>query len=207
MQVPDSALVFDKRIQPPDLPHEIPPSCSWFSEDMAALTPIRPDTTVPYPTSIVSNAMYFLPLHKAGLPEEAKKMGPDQTQPYLQMLQTFISEDAQMPSFTDTRFSRNVSFKKTEVPSRAEVNAVENLSRTSYSAVASLVTACARDTSREATGSATSENSAAGLLPEHELHHISFRKMAHAITKEASQSIRLQLGPPAAGEQAPAFQG
>ncbi|KAL3208253.1 hypothetical protein MRX96_039267 [Rhipicephalus microplus] len=82
VQVPDAALVFDLKIPPPDLRPEIPPLCSSLSEDVEALTPIRPETTEPCPTmcTIVKSTRCRLPDHKVGHSEGANKMSPDQTQ-------------------------------------------------------------------------------------------------------------------------------
>ncbi|KAL3180400.1 hypothetical protein MRX96_008963 [Rhipicephalus microplus] len=58
-------------------------AASFFSlsENVEALTPMRPDTTEPYQTmcTIVNNTKYSLPLHKASLSEDANKMSPNQT--------------------------------------------------------------------------------------------------------------------------------
>ncbi|KAL3177182.1 hypothetical protein MRX96_009877 [Rhipicephalus microplus] len=167
LQVADSASVLDTGIPLPDLPQGLSPSCSSLYEDVEVLTPIGPDTTEPYQTmcTIVNNTRYFLPLHKAGLSEDANKMSPNQTQPCLQTPQTLILEAAQMLSRADTGFSRNVSFEKTKIPGQAEVIAIEKLSWTSSSAVASLDTTCTRDTSPEATSSNMPQSNAARLLP------------------------------------------
>ncbi|KAL3223566.1 hypothetical protein MRX96_049730 [Rhipicephalus microplus] len=73
LQVVNSALVLDPGIPPPDLPQKIVSSRSLSFEDMEALTSIVPATTEPHQTMNVGNEMHSLPLHKAGLSNDANK--------------------------------------------------------------------------------------------------------------------------------------
>ncbi|KAL3192611.1 hypothetical protein MRX96_058833 [Rhipicephalus microplus] len=182
LQVVNSASVLDPEIPPPDLPQEILSSRSLSFEDMKALTFIVPDTTEPQQTMIVGNKVHFLPLRKAGLSVDAKKISRNLTQPCLQTTHTFIFEDAHMLSRADTWHPRDVSFEKSQTPSQAEATAIENLSRTSPRAVPSQDTKSARDSSPEATSWTTSESSAVVLMPNHEMRHNSFREMAQTST-------------------------
>ncbi|KAL3195259.1 hypothetical protein MRX96_015901 [Rhipicephalus microplus] len=135
LQVPDSASVLDLKIPPPDLRPAILSSRSSLSEDMEALASIVPDTTEPYQTTIIGKKMHFLPFPKAGLSEDANKISRNLTLSYLQTTHTFIFEDAQTLSRTDTSLQRNVSFEKIQATSQAEATAIENLRRTSLPAV------------------------------------------------------------------------
>ncbi|KAL3205914.1 hypothetical protein MRX96_040564 [Rhipicephalus microplus] len=80
LQVPDTASVVDLKIPPPGLCPKILPSCSSLSEDMEALISIVTDNTEPYQTTIVGNKMHSLPLHKAGISEDANKISRNLTQ-------------------------------------------------------------------------------------------------------------------------------
>ncbi|KAL3195978.1 hypothetical protein MRX96_001739 [Rhipicephalus microplus] len=93
-RVVNSASILDPRIPPPDLPQEIPSSSSLSFEDMEVLTSIVPDTTEPHQTMIAGNKIHTLPLHKAGLSEDANKISRNLTEPCLQTTHTFIFKDA-----------------------------------------------------------------------------------------------------------------
>ncbi|KAL3221980.1 hypothetical protein MRX96_050131 [Rhipicephalus microplus] len=170
LQVVNSASVSDPAIPPPGLPQEILSSLSSF-EDVETLTSIVPDTTERHQTMIVGNKMHSLPLHKAGLSEDADKISHNLRQPCLQTTQTFIFENAHTLSRADTWLPWDVSFEKIQTPSQAEATVIENLSRTSPRAVPSQDTKSARDSSPEATSWTTSESTAAVLTPNHELRH------------------------------------
>ncbi|KAL3218714.1 hypothetical protein MRX96_031392 [Rhipicephalus microplus] len=73
LQVANSASILDPGIPPPDLPQKIVSSRSFSFEDMEALLAIVPATTEPHQIMIVGNEMHSLPLHKAGLSEDANK--------------------------------------------------------------------------------------------------------------------------------------
>ncbi|KAL3189123.1 hypothetical protein MRX96_003258 [Rhipicephalus microplus] len=186
----NSASVLDPGIPPPDLPQEILSSPSFSFEDMEALASIVPDTTEPHQTMIVGNKMHSLPLHKAGLSEDANKISRNLTQPCLQMTHTFIFEDAHTLSHADTCLPRDVSFEKSQTPSQAEATAIENLSRTSPRAVPSQDTKSARESSPEATSWTTSESSSVVLMPNHELRRNSFREMAQTSTRLPHRASR-----------------
>ncbi|KAL3248862.1 hypothetical protein MRX96_056315, partial [Rhipicephalus microplus] len=100
--VVNSGLVLDPGIPPTDLPQEIRSSHSLSFEDIEALTSIVPDTTKPQQTMIIGNKMDSVPLHKAGLSEDANKISRNLTQPCLQTTHTFIFEDAHTLSRADT---------------------------------------------------------------------------------------------------------
>ncbi|KAL3246501.1 hypothetical protein MRX96_057615 [Rhipicephalus microplus] len=120
LQVVNSASVLDPGIQPPDLPQETLSSHSLSFQDMEALTSIVPDTTQPHPTMIVANKMHSLPLHKAGLSEDANKISRNLTEPCSQTTHTFIFEDAHTLSRADTWLPSDVSFERIQTPSQAE---------------------------------------------------------------------------------------
>ncbi|KAL3213484.1 hypothetical protein MRX96_051683 [Rhipicephalus microplus] len=181
LQVVNSSSVLHPGIPPPDLPQETPSYRSLSFEDMEALTSIVPDTSEPHQTMIVANKMHSLPLHKAGLFEDANKISRNLTDPCLQTTHTFICEDTHTLSRADTWLPRDVSFEKIQTPSQAEATAIENLSRTSPRAVPSQHTKSARDSSPEATSWTTSESSFV--------------------------SVPLQFSPPSAVGQTPAFPG
>ncbi|KAL3206755.1 hypothetical protein MRX96_039940 [Rhipicephalus microplus] len=130
---------------------------------MEALTSTVPDTTEPHQTMIVGNKMHSLPLHTAGLFEDANKISRNLTQPCLQTTHTFIFEDAHTLSRADTWFPRDVSFEKSQTPSQAEATAIENLSRTSPRAVPSQDTKSARDSSPESTSWTTFREFCCGI--------------------------------------------
>ncbi|KAL3170180.1 hypothetical protein MRX96_015227 [Rhipicephalus microplus] len=160
LQAVNSASVLDPGIPPRDLPQEILSSRLLSFEDMKVLTSIVPDTTAPHQTMIVGNKMHSLPLHKAGLSEDANKIRCNLTQPCLQATHTFIFEDAHTLSRAATWLPRDVSFEKIQTPSQAEASDIENLSRSSPRAFPSQDTKSARNSSPEATSWTTSESSA-----------------------------------------------
>ncbi|KAL3188298.1 hypothetical protein MRX96_003623 [Rhipicephalus microplus] len=174
LQVVKFTSVLDTGIPLPDLPQEILSSRSLSFEDMEVLTSMVPDTTEPHQTMIVGNKMHSLPLHKAGLSEDANKISRNLTQPCLQTTHTFIFEDTHTLNRADTWLPRDVSFEKIQTPSQAEATATENLSRTSPRAVPSQHTKSARDSSPEATSWTTSESSAVVLMSNHEQRCTSF---------------------------------
>ncbi|KAL3222252.1 hypothetical protein MRX96_028514 [Rhipicephalus microplus] len=112
LQVVNSASVLDPGIPLPDLPQEILSSRSLSFEDMEALTSTVPNTTEPHQTMIVGNKMHSLPLHKAGISEDANKISRNLTQPCLQMTHTFSFEDAHTLSRAESWLPRDVSFEK-----------------------------------------------------------------------------------------------
>ncbi|KAL3225105.1 hypothetical protein MRX96_004687 [Rhipicephalus microplus] len=161
--VVNSASVLEPGIPSPDLPQKILSSHSFSFEDMKALTSIVPETTEPHQTMIVGNEMHCLPLHKAGLSEDANKISHNLTQPCLQTTHTFIFEDAHTLSRADTWLPRDVCFEKIQTPSQAEATAIENLPRTALVLFPSRTTslhATIHQNPPEAISWTTSENSA-----------------------------------------------
>ncbi|KAL3173426.1 hypothetical protein MRX96_042091 [Rhipicephalus microplus] len=94
LQVVNSSSVSDPGIPLLYLPQEILSSRSLSFEDMEALTSIVSDTTEPHQTMIIGNKMHSLPLHKAGLSEDANRISRNLTQRCLQTTRTIIFEDA-----------------------------------------------------------------------------------------------------------------
>ncbi|KAL3236800.1 hypothetical protein MRX96_022207 [Rhipicephalus microplus] len=187
LQVVNSASVLDPGIPPPNLPQQILSSRSLSFEDIEALTSIVPDTNEPHQTMIAGNKRDFLPLHKAGLSEDANKISRNLTQPCLQTTHTFIFEDAHTLSHADTWLPRDVSFEKSQAPSQAEATAIENLSRTNPRAVPSQDTKSARNSSPEATSWTTSESSAVVLMPNLELRRNAMAQMSARLPHRASR--------------------
>ncbi|KAL3225104.1 hypothetical protein MRX96_004687 [Rhipicephalus microplus] len=186
LQVVNSASVLEPGIPSPDLPQKILSSHSFSFEDMKALTSIVPETTEPHQTMIVGNEMHCLPLHKAGLSEDANKISHNLTQPCLQTTHTFIFEDAHTLSRADTWLPRDVCFEKIQTPSQAEATAIENLPRTALVLFPSRTTslhATIHQNPPEAISWTTSENSAVVLIPNHEPRHNSLREMAQTFTR------------------------
>ncbi|KAL3198204.1 hypothetical protein MRX96_044500 [Rhipicephalus microplus] len=190
IQVVNSASVLDPGMPPPDLPQEILSSRSLSFVDMEALTSIVPDTTEPHQTMIIVNKMHSLPLHKAGLSEDTKKIRCNLTQPCLQTTHAFVFEEAHTLSRAATWLPMDVSFEKIQTPSQAEATDIENLSRTSPRAFPSQDNKSARDSSLEATSWTTSESSAVVLMPNHELRRNSFREMAQTSTRLPHRASR-----------------